>query len=281
MSSVTTSRRSARAFAGLLLNLVLSGALLAAASGRVSASDSASDRTDAAPDYGEHAADHHYAPARMAAARAAVHEMHGGTPNWMLLGERFELGADDEFVWEAEGWYGGQLNRLWLKTDGEADLHDGTVGEAELQALFSRAIRPFWDLQLGVRHDFEPQPTRTHAVVGIKGLAPYLFEIDSALFLSEKGDLSGRIEAEYELRLGQRLFLQPRAELDFAFSDDAAVGVGSGIGEVEFGLRLRYEIRRDLAPYIGYQWTKKYGRTAELAAATSSSAAVLGIRFWL
>ena len=234
----------------------------------------------ATPVYSEHAADQYYDAAQMAAAREAVRNMHGGTTNWMVLGERFEFSSDDELIWEAEGWYGGQINRLWLKTDGDVDLDTGTVAEAELQALYSRALRPHWDLQLGLRHDFEPSPSRTHAVIALKGLAPYLFELDGALFLSGKGDLSGRLEAEYEFRLSQRLFLQPRAELDFAFSDDEAVGVGRGIGELELGLRLRYELRKDFAPYLGYQWSKKYGRTAELAEESAASGAVLGIRFW-
>jgi len=236
---------------------------------------------DSGPDYGEHAADHHYDPATMAATRASVRHMHGGASAWMFLAERFELSSDNEFIWEAEGWYGGRINRLWLKTDGDADLENGDVGSAELQTLYSRAIRPHWDLQLGLRHNFEPTPTRNHAVIGLKGLAPYLFEIDGALFLSEKGDLSGRLEAEYEFRLSQRLFLQPRAEFDFALSDDESVGVGSGLNELELGLRLRYEFRKDFAPYLGYQWSRKYGRTAELADEQSTSGAVLGLRIWL
>ncbi len=233
---------------------------------------------DDAPAYGEHAADHYFDAGQMAAVMEAQRHMHGAARNWMVLGERFELTSDDEFIWEAEGWYGGQINRLWLKTDGETDA--SSVEGAELQALYSRALRPHWDLQLGFRHDFEPTPSRSHAVLALKGLAPYLFEVDAALFLSEKGDLSGRLEAEYELRLSQRLLLQPRAELDFAFSGDEAVGVGSGLGELELGLRLRYELRKDFAPYLGYQWSKKYGRTAELADDPTASGAVLGIRFW-
>ena len=234
-----------------------------------------------ASSYGEHAADSHYDAEAMATARASVRRMHGGMTDWMVLAERLEVNADDELTWEAEAWYGGQLNRIWLKTDGEADLADGRTEEAELQALYSRAIRPFWDLQLGLRHDFRPTPARTHGVITLKGLAPYLFELDTALFLSETGTLSGRIEAEYEFRLSQRLFLQPRAEIDFAFNDDEAAGVGSGVGEVELGLRLRYEFRRDLAPYLGYQWTRRYGQTADLADEVRSNGAVLGIRFWL
>lgn len=232
-------------------------------------------------DYGTHAADSHYDSERMAAARAMNKHMHGGARNWLLMGERLELGADDELTWEAEGWYGTPVHRLWLKTDGHADLDEGRVDSAELQALYSRAIRPHWDVQMGLRHDFEPTPSRTHAVLAIKGLAPYLFELDGALFLSDRGHLSGRVEAEYEFRLTQRLFLQPRAEVDFSFADDEPVGVGRGLGEIEFGLRLRYEITRDFAPYVGYEWSRKYGRTADLAETNSDSSAVLGIRFWL
>ncbi len=230
------------------------------------------------PSYGEHAADQHYDPSTMAAARASLRQMHGNSRHWMVLGERFEFDTDDQISWEAEGWYGGSINRFWLKTKGHTDR--SVVEEAELQALYSRAIRPYWDLQFGVRHDLEPQPTRTHAVVALNGMAPFLFELDAALFLSDAGNLTGRLEAEYELRLNQRLYLQPRAEIDFAFSDDDAIGVGSGIGEIELGVRLRYEIRRNFAPYLGYQWSRKYGPTAEAADRSSASTAVVGIRFW-
>ena len=251
----------------VLLSVSFAGAAVASESGPI-----------VEPDYGRHAADAYYDADAMAAARASVRHMHGGMPGWMIMAERLEVTTEDEFIWEAEGWYGGQINRLWLKTDGAVE--GGRTEEAELQALYSRAIRPHWDLQAGLRHDFRPEPGRTHAVVALKGLAPYLFELDTALFLSETGTLSGRLEAEYEFRLSQRLYLQPRAEVDFAFSDDSEAGIGSGVGEIELGLRLRYEFRKDLAPYIGYQWTRKYGRTAELADADRSSGAVLGIRLW-
>jgi copper resistance protein B len=153
-----------------------------------------------------------------------------------------------------------------------------------LQALYSRAISPHWDLQAGVRHDIKPNPSQTYVVIGMQGLAPYWFELDSALFLSEDADISVRVEAEYEFRLTQRLLLQPRLELNIAFSEDAEIGVGAGLSNSELGLRLRYEITREFAPYIGVSWAHAYGKTEKLQRAAGEDSNqlsfVAGLRFW-
>lgn len=223
----------------------------------------------------------------MAAARAALKKSHGDQMSSLVLGERFELHSDDDdpmAVWEGQGWIGGDVQKLWIKTEGEYETEAGRFEEAELQALYSRAVSPFWDLQVGFRHDVRPGPARTYAVVGAQGLAPYWFELDGALFISEKGDLSARVEAEYELRLTQRLILQPRVELNAALSDDAAVGIGSGLSAVTAGLRLRYEVTRELAPYVGVSWEKPFGKTRGFARADDeldrSFSWVAGVRFW-
>jgi copper resistance protein B len=183
-----------------------------------------------------------------------------------------------------------------LKTEGESH------GEsAELQALWSHAIAPFWDVQLGLRHDFEPAlylvppeppgsaasvaPTsRDYAVVGLMGLAPYWFEVDAAAFLSDEGDVSTRLEAEYELRFTQRLILQPRVELNYAFDNDLEAGIGQGFNKVEAGLRLRYEFKQEIAPYIGIAWEKSYGNTADMLKAAGRDngevSFVAGFRVW-
>ena len=199
---------------------------------------------------------------------------------------RFEIGADDDdesYLWDLQGWYGGDLHKVWWKTEGEGDL-DGGAEEIELQTLYSRAITPFFDIQAGVRHDFRPSPQRSHAVVGIQGLLPYVFEIDAAAFLSDEGDWTGRFEAEYDLRLRQRWVLQPRFELDFAAQSMPELGIGAGLGSVETGVRLRYEIRRELAPYIGLGWDRKIGATADFARAAGddprSWQIVMGLRAW-
>jgi len=155
--------------------------------------------------------------------------------------------------------------------------------DAEIQALWSKAVDPFWDLQLGVRQDVAG-PSTTHAVVGLQGLAPYMFEVDAALFLSHRGDVTARIEGELEQRITQRLILQPRAELVLSAQDVPQLDIGSGIDKVELGVRLRYEIIREFAPYVGVEQTWHVGNGADFLRAKgkdpSTTNYVVGIRFW-
>lgn len=204
----------------------------------------------------------------------------------MVLIDRLEAGfSDDEDtrVWDAQGWWGGDYNKLWIKTEGEGEQGE-SLEALELQALYSRVIAPFWDAQIGLRHDFRPDDNeRTHLAVGVQGLAPYRFELDSALFLSDEGDLTARVEAEYEIMFTQRLVLQPRLELNAAAQSVTELGIGSGLNNTETGLRLRYEIRREFAPYLGVSWTRFYGDTADLRDADGGDSAVYlvaGIRAW-
>lgn len=223
----------------------------------------------------------------MANSSAMVKKMHGDSINSLVLGERLENqvhDGDNKLVWEAQGWIGRDINKLWLKTEGHYDSERNNTEEFELQALWSHAISPFWDFQAGIRHDFEPDISRDYAVIGFQGLAPYWFEIDAAAFFSDEGDASARLEAEYELRFTQRLILQPRMEFNYAFSDDLETGVGKGMNRVHIGLRLRYEIKREIAPYIGLAWEKSYGQTADMLRAAgkdnAESSVVLGLRLW-
>lgn len=200
--------------------------------------------------------------------------------------DRLEYGVNDDNniqVWDAQGWIGGDYNKLWLKTEGE-DAVGEPLESAEVQALYSRTIAPFWDLQAGIRHDFNPNPDRTFGVIGIQGLAPYWFEVDTAFFAGEEGDVRWRGEFEYEFLLTQKLILQPRLEVNASFDDQPEFGLGSGLNDTELGLRLRYEIRREFAPYIGVSWAKQYGDTADFAEAegeaTSTVSFVMGIRAW-
>ena len=185
-------------------------------------------------------------------------------------------------AWKADAWAGHDLNKLWLKSEGE--YHDDETEEAELQLLYSRGLTAFWDAQIGWRRDFRPQPQRDWAVFGIKGLAPYLFEVDLALFLGEQGRTAVRLDAEYEYLVTQRLILSPEAEINAYGKGDPEHGQGAGLADVSLGLRLRYEIRREFAPYVGVHWVGRYGDTADLArnagGDTSELMGVAGIRAW-
>lgn len=192
--------------------------------------------------------------------------------------------ADDDnpLILQGQGWIGRDLQKMWIKVD--AERVDGKTEEAELQVLYSQAIAPYWDFQLGLRKDFKPSPDRSWAVIGLQGLAPYFFEIDSALFIGESGRTALRLEAEYELLLTQRLILTPDIEINFYGQNDKDLGLGSGLSDIQTGLRLRYEIGREFAPYIGVNWSKKYGGSADFSrsegADVSETQLVLGIRAW-
>ena len=177
----------------------------------------------------------------------------------LVLADRLEYVSDPEvWLWDAQGWYGTDENKLWWKTEGEID-RDGTE-EADLQLLYSRAISAYWDLQLGAIHHFEPDAL-SGAVIGLQGLAPQWFEVDVAAVIDENGDLSARFEAEYDLLITQRLILQPRVELN-TLSESVALG-----------LRFRYEIRREIAPYLGVTWQDEEGHEA-------FTSLVAGVRLW-
>ena len=201
----------------------------------------------------------------------------------MIVVDQLEIRAadgSDPLVWDAEGWVGKDLHKFWIKTEGE--YLDGRVEEMEIQALYSRVVAPFWDVQLGWRRDIHPTPERDWLAFGLKGLAPYFFDIDAALFIGDSGRTSARLQTEYEAMLTQRLVLVPEIELNLYGKDDPATGIGSGLANIEAGLRLRYEIRREFAPYIGLNWTHLYGRTADFARAEGAdiddTQFVLGVR---
>jgi copper resistance protein B len=213
----------------------------------------------------------------------------GGAPDDPLLYkvmidklEVREADGGNPLVWDADAWIGKDLHKFWFKTEGEHV--DGEIEEAELQFLYSRAITPFWDFQVGWRTDIEPEPNRNWLALGFKGLAPYLFEADANLFVGESGQVGARLDAEYEYAFTQKLILSPEIEMNLHTKDDVDTGIGSGLSDMELGLRLRYEIRREFAPYIGVNWSKKFGRTADFARDegedTSDVQIVAGIRAW-
>ena len=196
--------------------------------------------------------------------------------------EMRDTGGDNTLSWDGQGWIGKDLRKLWIKTEGERT--GGITDDVELQFLYSKAIARYWDFQLGVRHDFEPSPSRSWAVVGVQGLAPYFFETDAAFFVGDSGRTALRLETEYDLLFTQRLILTPEIEVNFYGQNDADIGIGSGLSDLELGLRLRYEIRREFAPYIGVNWSKLFGNTADFARvageSTSEVQLVIGLRAW-
>jgi len=237
--------------------------------------------------HAENAADAYYGKEEMDAARNALKHHHGDSNQLFFMADRLEYKTnegDPHTVWEGQGWYGNDLNKFWFKTEGEYVHDSNKFEEVEIQALYSRAISPFWDIQAGIRHDIKPNPSRTYGVFGFQGIAPYWFEVDAASFISDQGDISLRVETEYELLITQRLILQPRIELNLALSGDDELEIGSGLNSIQTGLRLRYEIQREIAPYIGFSWNKAFGSTANYIEAagndTESLSFVAGIRLW-
>lgn len=196
--------------------------------------------------------------------------------------EKRGSGSDSEDSWDAQAWIGKDLTKLWIKADGDRAF--GMTQNAELQLLYSKAVASYWDFQAGIRHDFEPSPSRSWFAVGLNGLAPYFFEIDAALFVGESGRTAFRFEAEYEFLLTQRLILTPEIETNFYGKNDPQIGIGSGLSDIEAGIRLRYEFRREFAPYIGINWTQSFGKTADFVRAagliTSDTQLIIGLQAW-
>jgi len=187
----------------------------------------------------------------------------------------------DALAWEGRAWFGNDYDKAWFKTEGER--FDGDYeGSAEL--LWDRVFSRWWSLQGGVAHDFAAGPSRTWATFGVQGLAPYWFEVEAAAYVGEQGRTSARFSAEYEMFLTQRLVLQPKLEFKLYGKDDPANGIGAGFSDAELGLRLRYEIRREFAPYVGVVWSRKFGETADLAREHGDDAKetqwVAGVRAW-
>ncbi len=232
-----------------------------------------------------HAADAIWGVEQMARARAQSRVHHGAMTTGMILLERLEARLSrghDAYLWDAQGWYGGDIDRFVLKSEGKGEV-DGRIEDADVQALWSRAIGPFFDLQAGVKLDFEPQ-TRSHFALGVRGLAPYMWHVDGAIYLSDRGDVTTKAKAEYDQKITQSLILQPRIELELAAQDVPERGIGPGLVKAEAGLRLRYEIIREFAPYVGVEYEAKLGETADIARALGEDsdglALVLGLRAW-
>ncbi len=202
-----------------------------------------------------------------------------------LLVDRLEAASnsgDTTINYDMQAWFGRDYNRLVFKAEGSVE--GGSLEEASTELLWGRALTTFWDTQLGIRYDNGEGPNRSWLAFGIQGLAPYWFEVDITAYLGQEGRTSLSMEAEYEILLTQKLILQPRLEAALYGKDDILLGIGSGLSEISAGLRLRYEFRREIAPYIGIEWAGKYGTTADLARASGKGSKdtrfVAGLRFW-
>lgn len=225
------------------------------------------------------------------ADRAAAHDHHGGHEsydnaiNYYLLADKLEYrngNGEHGLAWEAGGWLGTDLNRLWLRTDGARV--GGTFESANAELFYGRSIATWWDVVAGVRQDFEPRDDRTWAALGLQGLAPQRFEIAATAYVRSGGHTAARFEAEYQLLFTNRLMLQPVLDMWIYGKDDAARGIGSGLATAEAGLRLRYEITRRFAPYAGVELERAFGDTASLRRAAGLDVTerrfVLGLRTW-
>jgi copper resistance protein B len=190
--------------------------------------------------------------------------------------------ADNIIAWGAEAWLGRDRDKLWLKSEGETSSDE--TEEFELQLLYGRSVAPNWDLQFGWRGDFQPERRRNWFAIGFQGLAPGFIETEATAFVSSSGRYAARFKARYEMLFTQRLVLKPKAELNWYADDDELNGLGSGFSSLELGLRLRYAFRRELAPYVGLNWEKSLGDTADLVRAegrdSSDLQLVAGLSFW-
>ncbi len=184
--------------------------------------------------------------------------------------------------WATQAWFGGDINRLWLRSEGQRE--DRHLRDWSLDALYGHAISPWWDVVAGVRHDDGDGSGLTRAAIGVQGLAPYKFEFSATAYIGGARKAELEVEAEYDVLLTNRLILQPKLEASIAADNDLRRGVGSGLGHVEAGLRLRYEITRRFAPYVGFVHERRFGRTASLHRDAGDDVRdshwVAGVRFW-
>jgi copper resistance protein B len=223
---------------------------------------------------------------RAAANRPLHHTMsHGSRIHQFYRFDRLEAwdaGHGTGLHWEAEGWIGTDTDRLWLRSAGERE--NGSTHAADLEVLYGRSVSAWWDVVAGVRHDFKPGDSRTFAAVGVMGLAPQKFEVEATLYAGEGGQTAFVFEAERELLLTNRLILQPVVEAEFHGRTERARGIGSGLGGIEAGLRLRYEVTRRFAPYVGIAHERAFGTTADLrreaGEGVDETRVVVGVRVW-
>ncbi|MEY4878765.1 MAG: copper resistance protein [Pseudomonadota bacterium] len=210
--------------------------------------------------------------------------MHDDLPLFHLVIEQLEYRTGDEggVYWDGYAWYGGDAHRLWLKSEGE--VSDGTVAHGRHQIFYGRPITPFFDILAGLRYDLDEARGRSWFAVGVQGLAPYFFDVSATLYASDKG-LAANGEASFDLLLTQKWILQPILEIDLYSANDRARGIGAGLSRFESGLRMRYEITRKFAPYIGFTYDRAFGNTRRYAMGGGEEPEtlrlVMGLHAWL
>ncbi|HYJ39466.1 MAG TPA: copper resistance protein B [Steroidobacteraceae bacterium] len=196
--------------------------------------------------------------------------------------DRVEWRDGDSFSWDATAWYGGDFHKLWVETEGEHT--DGTTRDARIEVLWDRIATAWWSTRLGMRWDVGDGPTQSWVAFGVAGLAPGFVELEAMAYVGDGGRTALRLSTEYDLLLTQRLVLQPALELNAYGEDDPGRLIGAGLSDLELGLRLRYEFRREVAPYVGVNWLKRFGDSANFAEAAGEEsdefAVVAGIRLW-
>jgi copper resistance protein B len=206
---------------------------------------------------------------------------------WHVLFDQLEgrtNGAQNEFRWDGEGWVGTDMNKLWFKSEGFVE--NGVATDGDTEALYDRPIPflRFFDFQAGVRYDLDSNPGRTWGAIGVEGLAPYFFEFAPTFYFSNDGRFAGRVTGFYDLLITQRLIAEPEFELNFYSRQQASRGVGSGLSDLDSGLRIRYEISRKFAPYIGVAYTGTFGEAAKFTRAeggiVNDPRFVFGLRVW-
>jgi copper resistance protein B len=193
-------------------------------------------------------------------------------------------GSDNQLRWDGQGWIGTDMNRLWIKSEGFAGANG--VSDGDHEALYDRPIphTRYFDAQAGVRADGDSNPTRVWTALGVEGLAPYFFNIEPTFYIRDSGHVAGRINGSWDLFVTQRWVVQPQAELNFYSKDDRARQTGSGLSDIDAGIRLRYEVTRKINPYLGWAYDGKYGNSAlytrQSGEATGNSSFVFGLRVW-
>ena len=213
------------------------------------------------------------------------HAVHDRSMNYFVLFDQLEFqateGANGVNI-DSRGWVGRDRDRLWFRAEGDGE--GGSVGEAQTHVLYGRQFARYWDFVGGIRQDFSPGPAQTWAAFGVQGLAPYWFDIEATVYVGGAGRTHARFEVEYELLFTNRLVLQPLFEVELVGKSDPERGVGAGLSTTDLGFRLRYEIKREFAPYVGITWNNKWGKTADFAEAAGESTGgarfVTGLRLW-